>query len=273
MSERNKGNLYILMTVLLWSTGGVLLKYVPGNPIMINGMRNVIAFLFFCVYRKDRKVKINKTILMAAICITFTNLLFVVANKLTTAANAIVLQYTAPIFVLLWDSIYQKKVPSKKKCAVVLLAFSGMILFFFDRLDGGQLLGNLVAIGAGVCFSGVFFVNTLPDASSEDSSMIAFLLSFLISIPFLKDAGSLDMPAVVALLALGIFQVGLAYVIYAKGVKLTSPVSASLIGLLEIVLNPIWVFLVYGETIGKFALLGSVVILGAICINILNERK
>ena len=273
ISEKNKGNLYIFLTALLWSTGGLLIKFIPGNPVMINGTRSLIAFLFFCIYRKTIKIKVNKTIVMAAACLVLTNLLYVIANKLTTAANAIVLQYTAPIFVLIWCSIYQKKRPTKKQCLVVAMAFAGMILFFLDQLDGGQLLGNLIAIAAGLCFSGVFFINSLPEASSEDSSMIAFASSFVISIPFLSDVKMLDLTAIGALFVLGIFQVGLAYVIYAKGVKLTSPVSASLIGLFEAVLNPLWVFLAFGEKVGKFALLGASVILIAVVINTISAEQ
>lgn len=273
MSAKNKGNLYILLTALLWSTGGLLIKFIPGNPVMINGTRSLIAFLFFCIYRKNVKIKVNKTIVMAAICLVMTNMLYVIANKLTTAANAIVLQYTAPIFVLIWYSIYRKELPNKKQCLVVVMAFAGMILFFLDQLDGGQFLGNIIAIGAGLCFSGVFFLNSLPEASSEDSSMIAFASSFVISIPFLSDVKVLDMTAIAALFVLGIFQVGLAYVLYAKGAKLTSPVSASLIGLFEAVLNPVWVFLAFGEKVGKFALIGAVVILAAVVINTVAGKK
>lgn len=273
MSAKNKGNLYILLTALLWSTGGLLIKFIPGNPVMINGTRSLIAFLFFCIYRKNVKIKVNKTIVMAAICLVMTNMLYVIANKLTTAANAIVLQYTAPIFVLIWYSIYRKELPNKKQCLVVVMAFAGMILFFLDQLDGGQFLGNIIAIGAGLCFSGVFFLNSLPEASSEDSSMIAFASSFVISIPFLSDVKALDVTAIVALFVLGIFQVGLAYVLYAKGAKLTSPVSASLIGLFEAVLNPVWVFLAFGEKVGKFALIGAVVILAAVVINTVAGKK
>lgn len=273
MSAKNKGNLYILLTALLWSTGGLLIKFIPGNPVMINGTRSLIAFLFFCIYRKGVKLKVNKTIVSAAACLVFTNLLYVIANKLTTAANAIVLQYTAPIFVLIWYSIYRKELPNKKQCLVVVMAFAGMILFFLDQLDGGQFLGNIIAIGAGLCFSGVFFLNSLPEASSEDSSMIAFASSFVISIPFLSDVKALDVTAIVALFVLGIFQVGLAYVLYAKGAKLTSPVSASLIGLFEAVLNPVWVFLAFGEKVGKFALVGAVVILAAVIINTVAGKK
>ena len=100
--------------------------------------------------------------------------------------------------------------------------------------------------------------------------MLAFLASFVISIPFLGDVWKMNQTAVVALLALGIFQVGLAYILFAKGTKLTSPVSASLIGLLEAILNPVWVFLFYGEKVGKFALVGAAVILLAVVLNIVT---
>lgn len=273
MSTKNKGNLYILLTALLWSTGGLLIKFIPGNAVMINGTRSLIAFLFFCMYRRSVKIKCSRLIVSAAVCLVLTNLLYVTANKMTTAANAIVLQYTAPIFVLIWDCLYRKRIPKKQQCLVVVMAFAGMILFFFDQLDGGQMLGNLIAIGAGLAFSGVFFINSLPDASSQDSSMIAFAMSFLISIPFLSDVTRMDGTALVALAVLGVFQVGLAYVLFDKGAKLTSPVSASLIGLLEAVLNPVWVFLFYGEKVGTFALLGAAVILAAVVLNTVMGKE
>lgn len=273
MSEKNKGNFYILLTAFLWSTGGLLIKYIPGNPVAINGARSLIALLFFFCYKRSIRIKFNRYIVSAAVCLVLTNTLYVIANKMTTAANAIVLQYTAPLFVLIWDCIYRRKMPKKQQCLVVVMAFAGMVLFFFDQLDGGQILGNLIAIGAGLSFSGVFFINSLPEASSEDASMLAFFLSFVISIPFLGDVWQMDGRAIGALVVLGVFQVGLAYVLFAKGAKLTSPVSASLIGLLEAILNPLWVFLFYGEKVGRFALVGAAVILLAVILNSVTGKE
>lgn len=268
MTEKTKGNLYMLMAALLWSTGGILIKYIPGNPIAINGARSLIAFLFFCVYKRSIRFRCNRYIIAAACCLLVTNFLYVIANKLTTAANAVVLQYMAPIFVLIWDCVYRKKFPEKKQCIVVMMAISGMVLFFFDQLDGGHLFGNLLAIGAGLCLSGVFFINSLPQSSSEDASMLAFLASFVVSIPLLGDVFYMDVKGIAALLALGIFQVGLAYLVFSKGSKLTSPVSASLIGLLEAILNPVWVLIFYGEKVGKYALFGGAIILLSVVLNI-----
>lgn len=156
---------------------------------------------------------------------------------------------------------------------IVVMALAGMLLFFCDQLDGGHLLGNFVAIGAGVCFSGVFFVNSLPEASSEDASMLAFLLSFVIDIPFMGDLGILMVKGWAAMVVLGVFQVGLAYVFFSKGSKLTSPVSASLIGLLEAILSPLWVLIFYGEKMGKFALIGALVIISAVVLNVLTGNQ
>lgn len=267
MSEKNKGNLYILLTALLWSTGGLLIKFIPGNPIAINGARSLVALLFFFFYRRGIRIKINRYVVTAALCLFLTNNLYVIANKMTTAANAIVLQYTAPLFVLIWDCIYRKQKPNKKQCLLVLMAFAGMILFFLDRLEGGQLIGNVIAIISGVTFSGVFFINSLPKSSSEDASMLAFSISFITSIPFLGEVMNMNGTALGALVVLGVFQVGLAYVLFAKGAKLTSPVNASLIGLLEAILNPVWVFLFFGEKVGRFALVGAAIILLAVIMN------
>lgn len=270
---QNKGNLYIFITAMLWSMGGLLIKFVPGNPIAINGARSVIALLFFFLYRRSFRIRFNPIVLAAGVCLTLTNVLYVMANKLTTAGNAIVLQYLAPIFVLIWHSIYRKKLPSRQQIFFVLLAFFGMVLFFFDQLDGGKLLGNLLAICAGLAFSGVFFLNSLPNASSEDASMTGFLLSFLLSLPFLGQLDYANVSADAALLILGVFQVGLAYVFYSKGIRLTSPINASLIGLVETLLNPLWVLLFYGEMPGTFALFGAAVILIAVISNIIFSNR
>lgn len=272
-TDSKRGNLYILMTAILWSTGGILIKFVSGNAIAINGARSLVAFLFFCIYRRQIRIRRNKVIWAAAICLMLTNTLFVFANQLTTAANAIVLQYMAPFFVLLYDCIYRKKLPKKQQVGIILAAFLGMVLFFFDQLDGGKLAGNFLAVFAGVCFAGVFFFNSLPDSSGEDASMLGCLLSAVIAIPLYGDFLPIDNKSLAAVLLLGIFQVGLAYVLFSKGSKLTTAVNASIISLLEALLNPLWVFLFSGEKISRYALMGGCIILLSVVCNILLQNK
>lgn len=277
MTKETKGNIYILMAALFWSTGGLLLKYIHFEPIVINGVRSLFAFLVFCIYRRRITITLNKIIVLAAICLTFTTLSYVAANKLTTAANAIVLQYTAPIWVLIWHSLYQKKKPRMTEIIAMLLAFSGTVLFFFDGLTPTNLLGNMFAIFSGITFSGVLFLNFLPSANSEESSTLAFGISFLISIPWLSSMGNLTRDTLISswifIAILGVFQVGVAYIMFSRGSRLTVPVTASLIDLLEAVLNPIWVYLFYGEKIGRFALIGAAFILLAVVFQIVTSQK
>lgn len=270
---KNKGNLYILITAFLWSLGGIFIKLIPINPIAINGIRSLVALIFFFIYEKNCKIKINKMVILASICLVGTNTLYVVANKLTTAANAIILEYTAPIFVLIYTSILTKRLPSKARTGIILLAFIGMVLFFFDQMDEGQLLGNVLAIISGMFFAGVFFFNSFEESSSPDASKLAFLISFIISIPFFNDLHLLTLPSVASLIALGVFQVGLAYVFFSKGIKKTTPINSSLISLVEALLNPIWVLIFIGEKPSLYALIGSAIVLIAIILNILLDNK
>ena len=270
---KNKGHLYMLITAFLWSLGGIFIKLIPLNAVAINGLRSIIALVFFFIYERNFKIKLNKKIILAAFCLIMTNNLYVLANKMTTAANAIVLQYTAPIFVLLLQSIYTKTYPSKQKVGIIFLAFSGMVLFFFDQMDGGQMLGNLLAILAGIFFAGVFFVNSLEGASSQDASKLSFLMSFLLAIPFYHGFEQMNLTSIIALLALGILQLGLAYIFFAKAITLTSPVSSSLMSLIETLLNPLWVFLFLHESPSIFAFIGGSIVLGAIILNILFDKK
>ena len=270
---KNKGNLYIFITAFLWSLGAVFIKVIPLNALAINGLRSIIALLFFFIYDRSCKIKINKYVVAAAVCLVMTNSLYVLSNKLTTAANAIVLQYSAPVFVLILQSLYTKTKPSKEKLFVILVAFIGMIVFFFDSLGGGAMLGNIIAILAGLFFAGVFFINSLEGASSSDASKLAFLMSFIVSIPFYNDLHLLTPLSTASLFALGILQVGLAYVFFAKGIKLTSAVNSSLISLVEVLFNPLWVFIFVGETPSIFALIGGCIVLSAIIFNILLDNK
>ena len=267
------GNFYIFLTAVLWSTSGVLIKFINGSAIAINALRSLIAFLFLAVSQKSWHIRLGKTIVAAALCLTFTNLFYVMAVKLTSAANAITLQYLAPLFVLIWDSIYQRRLPGFQKLICIAVAFGGMVLFFYDSLGKGYLLGNLLAVAAGLCFSGVFFLNSLPNSSAADASKLAFLLSFVIGLPYIGQFAYGEPDSVWALLFLGIFQVGLAYHLYAKGCQLTSPLNASLISLLEIVLNTLCVYLFFKETISPLSLLGAVVIVAAVVANAVLERK
>ena len=283
MNDKTKGSLLIFTAAMLWSTGGILMKLVPWNSLMINGARSLIAFFFICLLNRTVKIKFNRYIVLSALCISFTTTLFAMANKLTTAANAIVLQYTAPAFVLVISCIAAGKLPGLKQILVVLAAFGGTVLFFMDELDAGHVAGNVLAIASGLTYAGLFFFNSRPESSNDDSLRLACLISFgifLVTVPF-KDYGPVAVtPGIVAaVIALGVVQIGLAYYTFGRGLKLINPVAASLISLFEAIFNPVWVALFTGELPGPFALLGAGVIILAVVYNIVfvqpveNERS
>ncbi len=274
MKNTSKGNLYILSAAVLWSTGGLVMKAVPFNGIVVNFFRTVFAFLFFAAVRRSFRIQINRTILLGAICFFASTTLCACSNKMTTAANAIVLQYTAPLFVLAMQCIRDRILPKRREVALLACAFFGMVLFFCDQLDPGKMLGNICGVLSGIFFAGMFIVDEMPGSSNADSNMLGFLMTMIVGLPFVLTGDIYFTPLIAAsVVFLGIVQIGMAYYMFSKGVSLTPPVNASLISVLEAVLNPLWVFLFMGERPGSFALLGAVFIIGAVIINIVAEHR
>lgn len=274
VNNSNKGVFYIFLSALLWSTGGLGMKFVPFNGIVVNCFRAAFAFLFFAVMRKGFRIKINRTIVLGALCFFATTTMCACANKLTTAANAIVLQYTAPMFVLIMQCVQDRTKPKPREVIILGTAFFGTVLFFCDQLDPGRLAGNILGVLSGVFFAAVFIVNRMPGASSEDSNMLGFVIAALFGLPFVLTSDLHFTPVIAAAaLFLGVVQIGAAYYVFSKGINLIPPVNASLISLLEAILNPVWVFLAMGERPGTFALMGAALIIGAIAANIVLEHK
>jgi drug/metabolite transporter (DMT)-like permease len=189
-----------------------------------------------------------------------TTILFVFATKLTTAAAAILLQFTAPIFIILIHLFFYKRKPKTSEVAAVSVTVLGMLLFFMDRLDGGGMLGNMLAIASGLSFAGVFVCNRRPDTQPEQALMLGFLINACIGMPFVFFEVNADPGAWAAVFVLGIVQVGLAYVFFSIGIKRTPALLACLITAMEPLLNPVWVALVIGEIPGVFSIVGGLII-------------
>ena len=259
MSNR-KGPLCMIAASLCWSFGGLCIKFIPWGAMSIIGLRALLAAIVFVLYRKSVKIEFTKGNILSALCLASTTILFVFANKLTTAASAIFLQFTAPIFIILLQLVFYRKKPKPSAIIAVLITLSGMLLFFAGRLEGGSLAGNLFAIASGLSFAGVFVCNKRPDTSPEQSLLLGFFINAAVGMPFVFFEVTADPIAWVAVVFLGTVQVGLAYVFFSVGIKKTPALLACLITALEPVLNPVWVALFTGESPGVFALLGGGVI-------------
>ena len=276
MDQSRRGTLFVAAAAVLYSIGGLCIKVIPWNGMSINGGRTAIALLVIGGYLiwTRHPLRLNRWVLLGALSVFGTNALFSVANKLTTAANAIVLQFTVPIFVMLFSALFFRKRPGRLDLAACAVIFGGVLFFFVDSLSMGGGLGNLIALLSGVSYAGVFLMNDMPDGDAISSVFWGDVLSALAGLPFLLRETQFTRTALVSLVVLGVFQVGVAYVCLCIGLQTTPPVTASLVSGIEPVLNPILVALFYGERIGGFAMVGAaVVIVGVVGYNVLKGRQ
>ena len=277
-SKAAKGALFIFLSAVCFSIGGLFMKLIPWNGLAINSARNIFSFFVLAAYLRLRRHKlvISRTVLIGAAAITGTNILYCVANKLTTAGNTIILQFTMPIWVMIFSALLLKKKPGKLDVIAAVFVFAGVICFFVDSLSSGHLAGDLLALLSGVFYAGVFMMNAGRDSDSLSSVLIGMLLNVLTGLPFLirEQPFSAGMDIWGPVLILGIFQLGLAYVFLTEGLAVTPPITASLISGIEPVLNPVLVAVFYGEMLTPLSLAGAaIVFLSVLGYNLLTIRR
>lgn len=260
-------------TAVLWSLGGVLIKWVSLPALAVAGFRSVIALPVLLIAFGAKTVNFSATQLLGGLSYAATVTLFVYATKLTTAGNAILLQYTAPVYVALFSGWLLKERIRWFDWAAIAAVFCGMSLFFLDELNSGGLTGNILAVISGVTFAAlVLFMRKQKDASPAGSVIIGNLLTLLICLPWMAESrpGTTDW---IGLLLMGVFQLGLSYVFYAIAIKKVTAMEGILIPVLEPILNPLWAFFFVGERIGPWAFFGgSLVILSILFRGVMDSR-
>ena len=273
MNEHNKAILLLIMTALLWSTGGLLIKLVQWNPIAIAGGRSAIALVFLLIYTKKIKIKLTSVNVAGGLAYTGTVILFVASNKLTTAANAILLQYTAPIYVAIFASWFLNERMTRVDIISIVTVMIGITLFFIDKLSPGNLLGNFTAVISGVAFAWlILLLRKQKDASPIDSIVLGNLFTAIIGIPFMFNSlPSLESCA--GLFLLGTFQLGLSYILYTNAIKHVTAIEGVLIPVIEPLLNPLWVLIFLNEKPGFWPIIGGVVVLLSITLRSIFTLK
>ena len=274
-TKQQTGVLCVFLAAVLYSIGGLCIKLIPWSGMSINGGRTLVALVVIGCYliATRHKIRFNRYILLGALCVCGTNILFSVANKLTTAANTIVLQFTAPIFVVVLSMLFWKKRPRLLDLITCLLVLGGVVCFFIDSLSMGGMLGNILALLSGLTYAGVFLLNDFPDSDPISSVFWGDMISVVTGLPFLLQETVFTPTAVISLIILGAFQVGLAYVLMCIGLKTTPAVTASLISGIEPILNPVLVAVFYAEPIGPMALVGAVIVIGSVVIyNVIRAK-
>jgi len=264
MNERSKAILLLAITAALWSLGGLLIKLVAANPLAISGARSAIASIILLIVLKRPKFSWSTAQIGAAIAYSATTILFVAANKTTTAANAIILQFTAPIYVAVLSSWFLKEKTKLMDWITIFIVMCGMGLFFIGSLSTGGLWGNIFAAVSGVSFAlFTIFMRMQKDDSPLESVLLGNLITSIIGLPFLHSSLP-DATGWIFLVILGVVQLGLPYVLYSAAIKKATALEAVLIPVIEPILNPVWVFLILGEVPGIPALIGGAIVLIAI---------
>lgn len=273
LSSKSKAIILLICTAILWSKGGFLIKYIQWHPVAIAGGRSILAALIMWAYVKKPKFTWSSIQIMGAIAYALTVILFVIANKLTTAANSILLLYTGPIYVALLSFWFLKEKITTIDWITILTVIGGMALFFMEKLSHDGLLGNVIAILAGISFAWLALcLRKQKDESPLESLILGNILTGIIGLPFIIDSGIPSQQSMIALIVLGVFQLGIPYILYSKAIKHVSALDAVLIPVLEPILNPIWVFLLLGESIGMWPMIGGAIIIIAITIRAILYR-
>ena len=259
----------VLGAALLWSTGGLFIKWTQLSAFELTFGRSLLAALVVAYFTRREGFRLNAMTLLTSVLYAGLLILFVIATKLTTAANAIFLQYTAPIYVLILEPIFYKEKFRRADLFTVMACIAGMTLFFVGKLRPQDVSGNLAALASGLCFA--FYILLLRHPQSQrvnraSSVIYGNLLLVIITAPAglaalshmsMRDAGSV--------LYLGVFQIGVAYTLFtlgmARGVR---SLDAGIVGYIEPVLNPLWVFLFLGERPSGWALVGGSIIIAAV---------
>jgi drug/metabolite transporter (DMT)-like permease len=286
LREQRIGQGAVLLCAIFWSTSGLFIKLIDWHPMIIAGTRSLIAALFMVLLRiagSRRKAFVRQKLNIknvqfwgGGIAYSATMLLFCSANKLTTSANAIMIQYSAPIWAALLGWALAKEKPARANWFSLGMVIAGLCLFFKDGWYGSQegvsFSGNALALASGICFgANSVFMRTQKEGDPADSMILAHILTALASIPFFFVAPPVINPGNTgAIFFMGIVQIGMASLLFAYGIKRVTAVKAMLTAAVEPILNPVWVLLVTGERPTLTAVLGGIIIIVAVLVSSLG---
>jgi drug/metabolite transporter (DMT)-like permease len=272
-SVRSRAIIMQLFAAILWSFGGLLIKLVDLNPIAIAGIRSLIASFVIFVFLKKSALKLTWNKALGAVSYTSLVILFVSATKATTSANAILLQYTSPIYIAIFGGWLLNEKAKLREWITILFVIGGMVLFFMDDMAGGSMKGNVLAILSGVALGlNTMFMRREKDADPLENVFWGSILTILVSIPFMFDKAP-SPKGWIGLILLGVFQIGVSYILYAKAIKNITALESTFISLVEPLLNPVWVFLTIGELPGMWSVMGGIIVLVSVTVSCLKPKR
>ncbi len=274
--EKYTGVLLMAATAILWSIAGLFIKIIDWNPFNIAFSRSLVASLFIIIFIRKIKFKFSFQLIAAGVANSLTMILFVLANKTTTAANAIILQYIAPIITAFLSYFLLKEKVGLENFISVIIITIGIIIMFFDKVSYGSLFGNIIAIISAFTFSFYFiFMRMQKDDSTIESVLLSHILTVIICfmVSIFIPLPKFSPLSIMAIFILGIFQLGVTSILFAMAIKKISAITANLIAVIEPVLNPIWVFVAIGEKPQLNSIIGGAIIVIAVTIASIISAK
>lgn len=267
-----------MAAAFLWSTGGLFIKWTDLSGLELSFYRSLFAAITVALFTRKEGFGLNPLTAVASVLYAILLVLFVLATKQTTAANAIFLQYTAPVYLLILEPLIYKEQFRSRDLITVVVCLGGMTLFFVGQLRPQDVAGNLMALASGLCFALYFLLlrHAKARAVNRASSVIyGNLLAVVVLAPVgVAALDKIDGRDAFSFVYLGVVQLGLAYTLFthamARGVR---SLDAGIIGYIEPVLNPVWVFLALGERPSKWALIGGTIIIAAVFVHTIIEAR
>ena len=265
--ERKRGILLLVGASVLWSTAGIFTKSITWNGFAIITIRGLIAAAVMLPFIGKPRFPANIHERLAVLSYAGLVICCIVSTKLTTAANAILLQYTAPIYSALFGwKLLGEELRLRDLIAIGCL-MAGMVCFLYDGLGSGSMLGNLIALLSGVCYAAMAVFMKMGDQNQPMQNVFwGNLAASVIAAPFM---GTIEHTRAnwILILFMAVFQLALAYILYAKAVGSLSALEITVVTVLEPILNPLWVLLLQGERPGPMALVGGVIVLGTVLVH------
>ena len=260
---------------ILWSTGGFMVKMIVWPPLVIAGIRSGICALVIILFDKPKHLTFGKYTIGGAICYTIMVISFILANKLTSSANVILIQYTAPIYVAIFSFSFLGEKSTKVDWTIIIIVLCGLALCFFNELSFKNLSGNIFALVAGFGFAGTtLFLRKQKNGRPVDSVILGNILTFMICLPFILQDITFDVTPWVRVIYLGIFQLGIAYILYTKAIKHVSAIDAIIYPVIEPICNPLLAYVFLGELMTKDILIGGLlIILGIVFRGIIDLKN
>ena len=272
--KRNFAVSLLVLTGILWSTGGFIIKLIPWSPLAIAGIRSGVASVLLYYYDKPKSISFNNYTMLGAFFYTTMVICFVVANKMTSAGNVILIQYAAPIYVALFGFYFLKEKSSKIDWVAIIIIFFGLVFFFYDEISLDELQGKAFALLSGVGFAGLTIcMRKQKNGNPIHSVLIGNIFTFLACSPsyFNGIVGKIDYWSLI--IFLGVIQLGISYIVYSIAIRHVTALDAIIYPVIEPIFNPVLAYFIIDESMSFNSLIGGFFVLAGVTARGLVREK